>query len=161
MKTGAALTVLALLVASCGKKLEGWSEVVSWKDGNGKTIGTLGLALSRGPSGKIEFVLGPWGSIFGLPATPEVEKDSALIGTKVGKWALEKDNTKVVLSRDSRGQVKTDGYENTDTEVWNVLSSPGCSTLSASIEPVGNSGVVVQKTYRFCDVDVAVGMLRK
>ena len=161
MRFTACLLLAAVLFSSCSKKLEGWSEVRTWKEGDGKSIGTLGLGLSRGPSGKIEFILGPEGSTFG-PTNPEIEKDSVLIGTTVGAWVLEKGGTRLILSRDSRGSVKVDGYENVETEIWGLLSTPGCSTLTAAIDTgLTKSGVIVQKTYKFCDVDIAVKLLRQ
>jgi hypothetical protein len=154
------LLLTALCLSSCSKKLENWSEVRAWKEGDGKSIGMLGLGLSRGPSGKIEFFLGPEGSVFG-PKSPETEKDLAHFGPTVGIWVLEKGNTKVILARNPQGSVKVNGYENIDTEIWEILSTPGCSKLTASIETgLAASDVIVQKTYKFCDVDVAVKLLR-
>ena len=144
--------------------MEGWSEVRHWKGGDGRSIGTLGLSLSKGPSGKMEFSLGPTGSALG-PQTPDVEKDVDLVGqaVPVGFWTLEKGNDKITLPRDSKGFVKTDGYrEDTDEQVWVLLSSPGCSTLLASFSTAGASGgTIIQRKYNLCEVDRAAVLLGK
>jgi hypothetical protein len=154
----------ALLVTlmGCDSRPTGWSEVVTLEEGKGKAIGSLGLALILGPSGKIQFVLGPLASVF-APRSPETEKDVQLAGASVGSWILEKQNIKISLPRDASGAVKTYGlYENVETDVWQMLSSPGCTTLRATIETsFTGSGTVVEKTYQLCAVEAAINLLKK
>jgi hypothetical protein len=154
-------TLSTLLLAACDSKLEGWSEVRVDKDGKGKSIGTLGLGLRLGPSNKVEFSLGPDGSIFAPPG-PEADQDAMLVGSPSGKWTLEKGTTKITLPRDQHGFTRTFGYyENSHEEIWALLVSPGCSSLTAATDTgIGSRGTVVQRTYRLCNVDRAVALLR-
>lgn len=157
-------TIAALLLVSCTQKMVGWSEVRSSKDGSDHSIGTLGLGLSKGASGKIKFSFGPSGSAMG-PTSPEVEKDMGLLGetVPVGSWTIEKGNDKIVLPHGSDGYVKTfDYYENIDKQLWSVISSPGCSTLTTSLSTgTGSSGTIIQRKYSLCEVDGAVDLLNR
>ena len=154
--------LISLLVVACGKPVQDWSPVTKSKDGNYKVTGTLGLSLSLGSSGIVQFTLGPSGSRW-APAGTEAEKDLLLFGLSVGTWTLEKGSTKVILPRGSNGYVQANEvYENFAPEVWGVLSSPGCSTLSTFTETIGGaSSTIVQRTYRLCDVEKAVQALRR
>lgn len=154
--------LVAFLIASCDGANKAWSPVARTIDGRYKITGTLGLSLSLGESGQLQFTLGPAGSLL-APASVESKQDAALLGLAVGQWTLEKGTTKVILPRGSDGYVQSRNlYENFAPDLWSVLSSPGCATLVTFTEGFDtSSGAVVQRTYRICDVDKAVQALRK
>lgn len=158
----ALLVICAGMLLACSRPAEGWSEIQAWANGQGKSIGTLGLGLSLGASGKIQFAFGPYGSMSG-PATPDVKKDAERIGLATGSWTLEKGDTKIVLPRDSDGATKMIGYyENVDSEVWDLLSSPGCSSLRTAIDTsLTSSGPLIQRTYKYCGVAEAAAALKR
>jgi hypothetical protein len=152
--------LIALLLAACTPKLAGWSEVKPWENGEGKVVATIGLVL-LGSSGRVAFLLGPGGSV-AAPASPEVDQEVPLAAARpIGTWTVEKAGTKIALARDADGSPKTQGYENIDTEVWALISSPGCSRLAVALNTGSHSGgPVLHKTYSLCEVDAAVAMLR-
>jgi hypothetical protein len=153
------ILVAAALIACSQEESPPWSKVIPWKDGS-KSIGTPGLALLRGASKQIEFELGPR-AYFIAPVTAETQNDGELVGDAVGTWILEKGNTKISLPVRPDGRVKTYGYyDNIDSEIWSVLSSAGCATLTASVESgFSGSSSVIQRRYRLCGVSEAAKRL--
>ena len=160
------LTLLAacLGVTSCAERVPDWSSPKTQPDGTASHVATLGLALSLGPSGRIEMIFGSMASGMG-DDTPEVNADMNSAGDiPVGDWVLSKGNSRVTLPRDQHGTVRTYGlYENTDAAVWQLLSSPGCATLVTREQALAGSGdgSIVEKSYRLCNVDRAAQLLRK
>lgn len=157
----AAVGVAVVVLAGCGRGDDKWS-ALSPEPGEGWLVtGTLGLALMRGPSGKIKFTLGPEGSQWG-PDTAEVKADlQHLAMLPVGRWRLIKGDTSIVLPSERSGFVRThDLYENLEPQMWALLTSPGCSTLEGSLTQASSQSVLVQRTYKLCGVDQAVARLR-
>lgn len=157
----AAVGAAAVLLGACGRGDDGWSALSAGPTQGWVVTGTQGLALMRGPSGKIKFTLGPEGSQWG-PDTAEVKADlQHLAMLPVGRWRLVKGDTSIVLPSERSGFVRThDLYENLEPQLWALLTSSGCSTLEGSLTQASSQSVLVQRTYKLCGVDQAVARLR-
>lgn len=152
----------AVWLMGCTAASSDWSSPSRQPDG-AITTGTVGLGLSLGASGKIELVFGPMGTGMADPS-PDAKHDLDTSGVlPVGTWTVEKGSARISLPADGNGFVKVFGlYENTQPELWSLLTAEGCAVLTA-ITKLGageaNAGVV-QRTYRLCGVRDAAARLR-
>jgi len=78
-------------------------------------------------------------------------------------WVLEKDGQTIELLQSALNEYPIDNTAPRENiAIWRLLTSPGCTTLKASLRTgKSHDEAIVYRTYKFCDVERAVEILKK
>lgn len=154
---------VVVALTGCNQGLKDWSQVESEKDGI-KTIATTGLCVSKSKNEVLSFTLGPAATFICWPESPEGSKDGPIWDMSRAKpWVLEKDGQTIELLQSALNEYPIDNTAPRENiAIWRLLTSPGCTTLKASLRAdKSHDEAIVYRTYKFCDVERAVEILKK
>jgi hypothetical protein len=154
---------LVIALTGCNQGLKEWSQVESEKEGI-KTIATTGLCFSKSKNETLSFTFGPAATFICWPESPEASKDGPIWDMSRAKpWVLEKDGQIIELLQYAMYEYQIDNSAPRENiAIWRLLTSPGCATLKASLrEGKSQDEAIVYRTYKFCDVERAVQVLKK